>query len=90
MLYLYREMSECAAAIDVGGCEVSLLPNGGLLDGELFAKPNAVVVQEQASSAKASLLEVKDDVDTDSQAWGTRAPWYIFFRSVTQTWRTGT
>ena len=85
VLYLYENeaMSECAAAIDVGGCEVSVSPNGGLLDGELFAKRNAVVVQEQASSVEGSLLDVKDDMDADSQPRGTRAPWYIFFRSVT-------
>ena len=84
VLYMYENevMSECMAAIDVGGCKVNVSPNGGLLDGELFEKRNAVV-QEQANSAEDSPLDVKHDMDTDAQARGTRAPWYIFFHFVT-------
>ena len=39
-------MSECAAALDVGQCEIAVSPHAGL-DGELCAKRNAVVVRER-------------------------------------------
>ncbi|KIJ45012.1 hypothetical protein M422DRAFT_94776, partial [Sphaerobolus stellatus SS14] len=47
ILYLYEDeaMQECAAAIDVHSCDVKVYPETGLLDGELFAKRNALVIR---------------------------------------------
>ena len=55
--------------------------NSGLLDGELFIKQNAVVMQEQTCSIKGSLLDMADDMDVDLQPQDMHALWYIFFHS---------
>ncbi|KIJ44997.1 hypothetical protein M422DRAFT_167552, partial [Sphaerobolus stellatus SS14] len=47
ILYLYEDeaMQECAAGIDVRSYDVKVYPEKGLLDGELFAKRNALVIR---------------------------------------------
>ena len=75
-LYLYEDeaMSECTAAIDVARCHVRVFPEEGLLDGELFAKRNALIIRE---------VECDENEQSVGSSSTQSAPWFIFFRSVT-------
>lgn len=69
VVYLYEDepMTECSAAIDITKCVVTIYPSSNLLDGELFAKRNALLIKEGTGTEEESLLT---------------SPWYMFFKSV--------
>ena len=87
ILYLYEDeaMSECAAAIDVARCHVGVFPEQGLLDGELFAKRNALLIREVANGIgdKDCNLIGSDSGEHQAHPPAQSPPWFIFFRSVT-------
>jgi len=51
-------MSDCAT-LEVGKCKIAMSPHSGLLNGELFAKRNAVVVREHGVTPDSALPETK-------------------------------
>lgn len=73
-------MSECTAAIDVARCNVRVYPEDGLLEGELFAKRNALLIREKGSDGDNDPANGASLSDSQSQPL---APWFVFFRSVT-------
>jgi hypothetical protein len=86
ILYLYEDeaMSECAAAIDVARCHVRVFPEQGLLDGELFAKRNALLIREIGNESEGNGAPIApDSAEHHAHPSTPSAPWFIFFRSVT-------
>ena len=68
ILYLYEdeEMTECEVAIELGGHDVVIYPEG-LQDGELFSRRNAISLKPKVVEADNYLPSVARDISMDNE-----------------------
>ncbi|KIY46331.1 hypothetical protein FISHEDRAFT_75765 [Fistulina hepatica ATCC 64428] len=98
VLFLYEDesMNDCEAAIELGSHRISIFPENGLFDGELYAKRNAICLRPQQDTSSgmngvSRNMRYQKDVDAETfesdAPWTIPAekddpqPWYIFVRS---------
>ncbi|KAG7452142.1 uncharacterized protein BT62DRAFT_941230 [Guyanagaster necrorhizus] len=74
ILYLYEDegMTECEAVIQLGAHDVTIYPEG-LLDGELFAKRNAICLQPKDSEADSIMPSVTKAMKLDGNDVGKKS-----------------
>ena len=84
VLYLYEDedMTECEAAVELGGHQVLIYPEG-FPDGELFSRRNAICLRpKRASASCVSEGSVDEEKDVVKEALSDSSPWYIFVRAI--------
>ena len=79
VMYLYEDegMTECEVAVELGGHDVMIYPEG-LLDGELFTRRNAICLRPRSRDAEESMSSVSKetafgDGERDEKADGDHA-----------------
>lgn len=99
VMYLYEDegMTECEAAVELGGHDVVIYPEG-LLDGELFTRRNAICLKPRSMGVDKCIPNVSKDMafggeeqnemaderqeqEVQNREEAFVAPWFIFVRS---------
>ena len=89
VLYLYEDedMTECEAAVELGGHQVIIYPEG-LPDGELFTRRNAICLRPKRANSSdiregSVEEEKKKDIAMDALSESSSL-WYIFVRATVE------
>jgi len=97
ILYLYEdeEMMECEAVVELGSHDVVVYPEGQM-DGEMFAKRNAICLKPKSTSLEKMALTITKEMKeklieagqhttmATEKGLNPPAPWFIFVRSIVE------